>query len=104
MKIEICTNREWWQAFGGLDVGLEDGFGDERVDEYIGHVWGALEAARHDVEGAQGQRIFCHGWNGANTFARKSGGIGTFDDVTKAEWKAANEIVDMIPVPKAAGS
>lgn len=89
MNLELCSNCEWWRVFGPLDT--DD---DDVVNEVIGAVCRALEDAGHVVELSRGRRAMCHGWNGANTFARKYGGLGTFDRASETDWDAAAAIYD----------
>jgi hypothetical protein len=81
-QIEICVNNEWLE-----------------LDEVTSNAWfdlvaNRIESAFSDVEcvGAKGQRCFFHGWNGCNTFSRKSNGVGTFDNFTDSEWGVIDEI------------
>jgi len=92
--IEVCFSNEWLTLYGPLsDLGTESDHQDEAGNEWFTKVIRRLEAEL-DVEtiSAQGQRMFCHGWNGANTFSRKGDGFGTFDDFTDEEWNQVEAI------------
>lgn len=81
MQIEVCTNVEWWRVFGPL--GDSD---DDAIEAAINDVFSALDDAGFESVHAGGQRMSCNGWNGANTFRRKScWGIGTFETMTDEE-------------------
>lgn len=91
--IEVCSNNEWLVVYGPLsDLGIE--YSGNAQNEWFGEVCRRLddEFGYGTASFAQGQRGLCHGWNGANTFARKGGGLGTFDSFTEAEWDRAQEI------------
>ena len=86
IEIEVCGNIEWWRTFGPFD-----GMSDDETEAGISAVVEAMEDAAPVADLASGQRSTCHGWNGANTFARKFGGIGTFSKMTDAEWDAITD-------------
>ncbi len=65
-----------------------DGWEAEASADWYGRVESALERLGYETECARGQRILYHGWNGANTFARKDAGLGTFDALSDEEWAA----------------
>lgn len=112
-RIEICTNDEWYRVFGPLECGVEDDT-EEATKEYQRVAIDRLEmddrAAEFEIVTAQGQRMMCHGWNGAQWENRATGagyhigGIGTFaaltdeeiaaiDDAHEAATDAANKII-----------
>lgn len=97
MELEICSNTEWWRVYGlGFD-GIDAAWEEEAANDYQRQLIRALEKAGHKATCSRRQRALCHGWHGA-AFARKSGGIGTFDDVTLAEWQAVEIAADLVEV------
>ena len=103
-KIEICSNTEWLFVFGPLEE-PEDGHLSQ--DEIAGDWWSKVAAAIEDhlddvrCINPRGQRILCHGWNGANTFTRCNSGLGTFDTFTDAEWSILEDIATDAAEPAA---
>lgn len=93
-KVEICTDSEWLVVYGPLsELGHESTHQDEAATEWFSAVSRRLERELGvDTVRAQGQRTLCHGWNGANTFARKGSGLGTFDGFCDEVWDMAEEI------------
>jgi hypothetical protein len=80
VKIEICTDPEW--LVGGQAVGT---FLSEKdlANIFFDAANRSLEKSglfgNAEIIGAQGQRIFCHGWNGASWFGGSNvGSIATF--------------------------
>ena len=91
--IEVCSNNEWLVVYGPLsDLGLE--YSGNAQNKWFGEVCRRLD----DLFGygtaiyAQGQRGLCHGWSGANMFAKKGSGIGTFAEFSVEEWDKAEQI------------
>jgi len=90
--IEVCSNNEWLEVYGplcDLDVDGDRSAGDDWFNRVCRRLEDELDV---ETEAARGQRSMCHGWNGANTFARKGSGLGTFYDFTDEEWDRAEEI------------
>ncbi len=82
--IEVCGNNEWLSL------------GGDRYQNEAGHDWRAKVSRKlDDLFGhgtaimPHGERRTWHGWNGANTFARKHSGIATFDEFSDKEWASA---------------
>ncbi len=94
--VEFCTNDEWMRVFGPLDCGIEDDSSD-MTNAYQSAAINALRddprASAFEVVAAQGQRILCHGWNGAQ-FTYQLGGFGTYADLTDDEKAALDEADD----------
>ena len=100
MKLEICTSLEWWRVNSPLDFdGIADSDGDDAAQDFRDQFIVALEDAGHEVEHSKGERCLLHGWNGANTFERKGCGVGTFDEVSNAEWDAIGVIFNNVVDP-----
>ena len=93
--IEINSSNEWLEVFSGLDFeGVDESDTDEAAKCFTNHLHELLAEVGFATAPAKGQRITCHGWNGANTFRTKIGPCGTFDELTDAEM---NLIYDAIP-------
>jgi hypothetical protein len=93
--IELCSNTEWLFVFGPLEEPEDSHLTqDEIAGEWWGQVCGEIEDNFTNVRciHPRSGRILCHGWNGANTFARCGSGLGTFDDFSDGEW---NELEDI---------
>ena len=90
MKLEICTSTEWWRLLLNLDD-VDEAWHDEAADEFAGMYRVALEAAGHEVENAKRGRGLCQVWAGAK-FRRKGLGVGTFDEVSDAEWAPIEDL------------
>ena len=87
--LEINQSNEWLQVFSAIDFALvaeEDR--DNAADSFTEHLVIGLESAGFDTKMAQGQRSTCHGWNGANTFRRKLGPVGSFSALSDIEVEA----------------
>lgn len=82
--IEFCTNHEYIREYI-LSRDLEDAFAHEAAAEWCDEFIRRAEAAGFETEQARGQRAMFHGWNGANTFAHKGAGWGTFDALTPGQ-------------------
>ena len=95
MDIEICSNTEWWRVYGLDYDGIDEEWEEEAANDFQRMLAVALEKAGYTVTSSRRQRALCHGWHGA-VFTRKSGGIGTFDDVTQAAWEAVWEVRDEV--------
>ena len=93
MELELCCNNEWWRVMSAVDFDGIDDAENVASDDLIAHMWDALENAGHTVTRSPGLRSTCHGWNGATVFNRFGNGIGTFDDVSGAEWDATLAVV-----------
>lgn len=98
-ELEICNNEEWLRVYGGYtykDKNDEGEEGDEEFnasafDEYVENVKSMFDEEYTDFVAAKGQRIMCHGWNGAH-FTYRNGGIGTFDVLTESAEAKFNTI------------
>lgn len=74
MKIELCSNLEWWRVFGPFD----DARDDDATAAAVGCVSDELTRAGINYSSPTDQRTTCHGWNGANTFTHRTSGVGAF--------------------------
>ena len=94
-EIEVCSNKEY-VANNILDMDLESVHRYDAANEWFGAVCRKIDELFGEsvTVAAKGQRSMYHGWNGANTFARKGSGLGTFDNFTAEEWEACEAIVD----------
>jgi len=91
--VELCTDREWLEVFSAIDFeGIE--FIDDAASEFINTLDDKLIDAGFEVVFARGQRRTCHGWNGANTFEKLLGPVGSFDDLTNDECEMIQECID----------
>jgi len=81
IKLEVCENAEWWCVFGPLS-----GITDDRdaVADACSNLHAKLTDLGFDTCSPKGQRILCHGWNGAS-LTHKLGPVGTFDDLTAGQ-------------------
>ena len=95
MDIEICSNTEWWRVYGLDFDGIDEEWEEEEANDFQRMLGRALEKVGHVAEFSRRHRALCHGWHGA-AFTRKSGGIGTFDEVTQAAWEAVEEVRDEV--------
>jgi len=86
--IEICNNEEWLTVFGPLCDLENTDCESEACRDWWTKLSNRIESRFSDVETQTpcGQRILCHGWNGANTFRRIFSGMGTFDEFSGDEW------------------
>ena len=97
LKLELCPNTEALRDWCGLDwSGVEQGYEDEACEQFVTEVWNTLESIGFEVVRAKGQRTTCHGWHGANTFAWKSGPIGTFGNPQAADKQTIEQIIDRV--------
>lgn len=90
-KIEVCGNYEWIGQMVLDCTKIADTWRDEAAAEWYNAVCRAIDDMGYESVSARGQRSSYHGWNGANTFARKGCGLGTFDELTDAEWSALED-------------
>ena len=80
--IEVCGNNEWLRVYGGYEP--EEDTGNDEIDEKkFSEDCEKMENSFPEAEfiGAVGQRILCHGWNGAG-FTHRACGHGAFDVLT----------------------
>ena len=93
VQLEVCENTEWLRENSGLQIELiEDGHEDMAAAAVAGHLFRMLDAAGYVSTPARGQRAMYHGWNGASTFQKKIGPVGTFSALTAAQ---IEEITDL---------
>lgn len=98
-EFEICTNEEWLMVYGGYIFKEKNDEGDEgenefdtkKFDEDVENVKAKFDENYVDFENAKGQRIMCHGWNGAH-FTHRNGGVATFDVLTESKEKEFDSI------------
>lgn len=93
--VEVNSSNEWLKTFSGVDFeGVEDCYTDEAADVFTSKLHNELMYRGFETETAKGQRMTCHGWNGANTFRSLIGPCGTFDELTEAEEKAIYDAIN----------
>ena len=83
--IEYCTNDEWLHVYGNYeDESDEYGVDTQRWESDKKEMFTRFtdDVVEVEFDGARGQRIMCHGWNGAG-FSHRSGGFGTFCALTE---------------------
>lgn len=69
-ELEVCCATEWLRDHVLRDL-APDGWENESADALYGELLWRLRDAGFVPVQARGQRQFCDGWNGANTFTHK---------------------------------
>lgn len=92
MKIEVCTNLEWWREYSSsadLFCG-EDYFDDGIMWDVVDAICWALEELGHCISDSS---YGCHRWHGLKP-PWKHGGIASWDDCSYPEWENIGEFYD----------
>lgn len=93
ITLEVCSNTEWLRENAGLDLSrIEESLQNDAAEALRSELHERLNAAGYETRSAKGQRVLYHGWNGANTFTRKMGPVGTFDALTDSQFSEVCEI------------
>jgi hypothetical protein len=91
-EIEFCTNNEWLVVFGPYEAAEDSDASEpsrEATDLFDRQRRAVESLAGIELVTARGQRMLCHGWNGAH-FAWRHAGFGSFETLP-AELKACLE-------------